>query len=183
MLRKLLPLILALIGLGGGVGAGVMLRPDHQEVVAITPCGPAPEGGDAGQAAEGDKAAAEGHGEAAPADGGEEGAPVSEFVKLNNQFIVPVVADGHVDSLVILSLSLEVKTGDGPKVYMAEPKLRDRFLQVLFDHANSGGFDGNFTASGHMEVLRNGLLEAARQELGATVGSILIESIVRQDAA
>jgi flagellar protein FliL len=62
-----------------------------------------------------------------------------------NQFIVPVMKKGKVAAMVILSLSLEVKPGMTSKVYDMEPKLRDVFLQVMFDHANAGGFDGSYT--------------------------------------
>ena len=68
-----------------------------------------------------------------------------EYVKLNNQFVVPVVEDGRVAAMVVLSLSLEVEAGNTEAVYQREPKLRDAFLQVLFDHANVGGFCGSFT--------------------------------------
>ena len=41
MLRKLFPLLLALLGLGAGVGAGLYLRPDKDAAVEVNPCGPA----------------------------------------------------------------------------------------------------------------------------------------------
>ena len=104
-----------------------------------------------------------------------------EYVKLNNQFIVPVVQKGTVQSLVILSISLEVALGESEKVFQLEPKLRDSFLQVMFDHANSGGFDGAYTNSNTMEVLRTALFETARGILGKTVSDVLIIDIVRQD--
>ena len=189
-MRKLLPILLALIGLGGGVGAGIFLRPPPEEAVVINPCGdgtaPA-EHGDAAAEGHGDAAAAEGgHGEAAAADGhGEGGAaePTREYVKLNNQFVVPVVEQGQVASLVILSLSLEVKIGATQKVYTLEPKLRDNFLQVLFDHANSGGFRGAFTEASNLDPLRRALLEVAIKAVGPEVTNVLISDIVRQDAA
>jgi hypothetical protein len=179
-MRKLLPVILALLGLGGGVGAGLALRPAPQEIVEIAPCGetPAAEAGTPG----GDHGEADGRGGSEADPEAEDGQSTSEFVKLNNQFIVPVVDERQVSALVILSMSLEVAPGGSENVYRVEPKLRDQFLRVLFDHANSGGFDGNFTATGNMEILRNALIEVARKQLGAAVKDVLIENIVRQDA-
>jgi hypothetical protein len=67
-------------------------------------------------------------------------------------------------------------------VYRVEPKIRDAFLTVLFDHANSGGFDGAFTSSGSMEILRRALREAGQKAVGeAVVSDVLITGIVRQD--
>ena len=170
-MRKLLPILLAVIGLLAGGGAGYFLRPAAEEA-APNPCGDVQTAEAGGEAAH-DEGEAEGEGEG--------DAALKEYVKLNNQFIVPVVKKGAVESLVILSVSLEVTTGASQEVYAVEPKLRDNFLQVLFDHANAGGFDGAFTASNNMDVLRQALLEVAQQSLDKKVSDVLIVDIVRQD--
>lgn len=171
-MRKLLPMLLAVVGLIGGGGAGFLLRPPPEEKVAINPCGD-PEAGESAHDAAIPGKAAENDPEALPAH---------EYVKLNNQFVVPVVESGEVAALVILSITLEVTAGATEQVYAREPKLRDVFLQVLFDHANTGGFGGAFTESDNMEVLRNALLEVARKSLGAVVADVLIVDIVHQDS-
>ncbi len=163
IMRKLIPVLLALAGLGAGTGAGLALRP-------------APEpAADAGTA----------EGAAAPAHGSTE-TPDPElepdYVKLNNQFVVPIVEDGRVVSMVIASLSLEVTQGASDSVHAREPKLRDAFLQVMFDHANAGGFRGTFTDAANLILLRKALLEMAKTTLGDVVTDVLIVDIVRQDA-
>ena len=95
--------------------------------------------------------------------------------------MVPVVEDKKVVSLVVLSLTLEVELGQSAAVFEREPKIRDAFLQVLFDHANTGGFQGSFTNTTRMTVLRNALREMAQRTLGPTVSDVLIMDIVRQD--
>ena len=168
MLGKIFPLLLALVGLGGGVSAGLFLRP------AADPADHATE-------AEGQDPKAADHAEdGADAESEpEEGAP--EYVKMNNQFVVPVVDEGRVAAMVVLSLSLEVAAGNTETVYQREPKLRDAFLQVLFDHANIGGFSGSFTDGSNLVVLRTSLKEAASLVLGPMVSDILITDIARQD--
>jgi hypothetical protein len=101
---------------------------------------------------------------------------------MSNQFVVPVLKEGRISALVVLSLSLETAAGMRETVFAREPKLRDAFLQVLFDHANAGAFDGNFTASGRIDTLRRSLSEAARPILGAGVYDVLITDIARQDS-
>lgn len=174
MIGKLLPILMILIGLGGGIGAGLMLKPVPEEpLVAANPCGDVPAHGEDAHAA----AAEDGHG-----DGhGDEGEPTHEYVKLNNQFVVPVVSEDKVESLVVVSLSVEVATGMKEDVYKREPKLRDAFLQVLFDHANMGGFRGAFTNSNNMDVLRRALRESARKTVGDLISDVLIVDINRQD--
>lgn len=113
-----------------------------------------------------------GHGE----DGSE-----TEYAKLNNQFVVPVVEDSRVAALVVLSISLEVPMGSAAVIFEQEPKLRDAFLRTLFDHANIGGFDGNFTQTARMDTLRRVLFETGRNLLGSQLRDVLITDIARQD--
>lgn len=151
-MRRLLPVLLVLAGALAGGAAGFLLRP-------------APDAAAAAPAAE----------SASPA-------VARDYVRLNNQFVVPVVEGGQVRSLVILSLTIEAVAGASEEVYTREPRLRDAFLRVLFDHANAGGFRGAFTAGGALDVLRAALREAATGVLGAQVVDVLIVDIARQDA-
>ena len=121
------------------------------------------------------------HTESEPQEAAESEA-LPDYVKLNNQFVVPVLENGRVVSMVILSLSLEVVQGTSEQVYEIEPKLRDAFLQVLFDHANAGGFRGSFTDGANLIILRRALLEAAKSILAEKVSDVLIVEIVRQDS-
>jgi flagellar protein FliL len=165
MIAKLIPVFIALAGLGGGAAAGFFLRPKADDSAPAT-----------------EAHAEEGHmaGEAADDHEGTEGLP--EFVKLSNQFVVPVVSKERVAALVVLSLSLEVAPGNTEAVFQREPKLRDVLLQVLFDHANLGGFSGSFTDGSNLVLLRGTLLEAAKSVLGPVVQDVLITDIARQDS-
>jgi hypothetical protein len=168
MIRKLIPILLMLMGLGGGVAAGLVLRPMPEPPVAGVDSDDHLSAVPSGQIAS--EVPAEGEGETLP-----------EYVKLNNQFVVPVLDKGRVTSMVILSLNLEVVAGTNEQVYAREPKLRDAFLQVMFDHANSGGFNGSFTDGANLILLREALLEAAQSAVGMIVIDVLISDIVRQD--
>ena len=168
MIKKLLPVLLAVIGIGGGIGAGLALKPEPSEMAEINPCGdPA-----TGMAHEGEPHEPE----ATP-----EEESALEFVKLNNQFVVPVVTEDRIDALVVMALSVEVESGHTQTIYEREPKLRDAFLQVLFDHANIGGFAGEFTNANNMDVLRMSLTEVARTVIGSAIHGVLITDIARQD--
>lgn len=166
MLKKILPLVLLIIGAGAGAGAGLFLRP-------------APEAPPSDAMADENEAVKE------PEEADSEDQPVEEpqveYVKMNNQFVVPIVTDAQVSALVVLSLSVEVPLGQKSAVYEREPKLRDSFLQVLFNHANRGGFNGAFTSSTNMKALRTALREVAQRDLGELVEDVLIQEIARQD--
>ncbi len=167
-MKKLLPIILAVLGLGIGVGAGVFLAP-APEVTETVAC-------------EGDDCPENNPDMAPPEQQVTEFDPDEEwdYVKLPRQFVVPVIKSDRVRSLVVLSLSLEVQLGQSDLVLARSPKLRDGFLQVLFDHANSGGFDGAFTTGRSMSDLRGELQGVAHRLLGDTVAAVLIEEIVKQ---
>jgi hypothetical protein len=105
-----------------------------------------------------------------------------DYVRLNNQFVVPVLNLGQVEAFVILSISLEVTPGGSETVYSLEAKLRDAFLAALFEHSNAGGFRGTFTAADRMHTLRAALFEAAQIVLGQVITDVLIVDLVRQDA-
>jgi len=166
MKAALLPVVMLLAGSGAGIGAGMFLQP------------PPPDAGSEDAEAAVDKAPETQPAVTVPVDVSTE----REFVKLNNQFIIPVLDDGFVSALVVMSLNLEVTLGSRASIFAAEPKLRDRFLQVMFDHANTGGFSGNFTTGTNMRILRNDLLRVAQQISGDRITDVLILDIVRQDS-
>ena len=106
----------------------------------------------------------------------------TQIVKLNNQFIVPVIEDDGESSLVIMSLSLEVTEETSGRVFDMEPRLRDGIMKVLFEHSSHGGFSGRYYTEDKMSVLRKYLLESAQDVIGNDVQRILITDLVRQSA-
>ncbi|QYX57092.1 flagellar basal body-associated FliL family protein [Roseovarius sp. SCSIO 43702] len=166
MKKILILVLLPLLGLGGGVEAGLALRSDAPPDAETPPetCQPADH-------AANDVALAETHA-AAPAG--------RDYVKLNNQFVVPLVAEGGMQGLIVMSLNLEVTAGSSEAVYLHEPKLRDHFLEVLFEHAGIGGFDGDFTDSRKLGALKAALRDVARKVLGPVVQDVLITDLARQ---
>ena len=154
----LVPVVALAVGLGIGAGGAILTKPDAPPEAA--------EGTD---------------GEARPAPPPPPDEP-TEFAPIGNQFVVPVLRNGTVHAFVLVSVTLEVAEGASAQVYAIEPRLRDAFLQVLFDHANAGGFDDRFTQADRMSLLRRALREAAGRMLGPDLRDILIVDIVRQEA-
>lgn len=164
MMKLLIPVLFAAVGVGGGVGAGLVLKSDEDA-----------------------ETKSDEHHCDAPKEASDDAytPPISddrEYAKLNNQFVVPVVEDGRVAALMVMSINLEVVTGGTTSVFSVEPRLRHEFLQGMFNHANIGGFSGNFTSPTNMRTLRDDLLRRARNVLGETVTDVLIIDIVRQDS-
>ena len=107
----------------------------------------------------------------------------SEYVRLTHQFVVPIVQGGEMQAIIMLSLGLEISASGRDTVFLREPKLNDILLRVMFDYANAGGFEGDFTESVRLGSLRRALLEAAQQVVGAEIKDVLISDVIYQGAS
>lgn len=167
-MKKLLPILMLLVGTGAGVGAGVFLRPEPEppEVHTSDTDTPADEATDHVDDEKAEKLPIEG----------------KEYIKLSNQFVVPIVESDRISSMVVMTLSVEAPLGQGELVFDIEPKIRDVFLRVLFDHATVGGFTGPFLNNENLDALRQSLRDAARHNFGPDfISDVLIFEIARQD--
>jgi hypothetical protein len=172
----LIVILMALLGLGVGVGAGLYLAPPAEtaecDPAAVEECAP-----DTGEATATPVVPEPEPGAPPPPAPGE----LFDYVRLNNQFVIPVIDGDTVAALVVISLSIEVVAGTNAAVFDREPRLRDAFLQVFFDFAHSGGFDGPFTQSSNLATLRRALRETGQRIVGPEVRDVLIVDIVRQE--
>lgn len=167
MIRKIIPLAIPLLALVGGAFAGDLLRaPDPGAPPAdhAVPAEPT-EGADAHPAP-----AAEGGG--APTE--------AAWFSFPTQFFVPLVRQGDPRDMMILTLTVQTDAASVDLMARTEHSLRDALLRQLLIHANTGGFDGNFTADRNLALLRESLLDAARGATELPVSAILIEAIARQ---
>ncbi len=167
-MKLLIPLILLLVGTGAGVGAAIVLKPAPQEE----------HGEDMANCLPGETAV---HAETPKTEAKD--VPVEEvaYAKLEDQFVIPVIADDKIAAMVVLSIGIAVPPGGEDAVFAVEPRLRDGLLQVMFNHANIGGFSGNFTSTSNMRTLRQDLLNSAQSVLESKVLDVLVLDIVRQD--
>lgn len=208
MLRKSLPVALSLIAFLGGAAGGELLRRDMPAAAESVSDGPAPAGKvehegvgapedpdapaapaapepEAPAPSAADHAPAAGHGAAAATGGrtgghGEGLSSATAWFKFPQQFFVPILHDGRLDSTMILTLSIEMPLPSRETVHAHEIKLRDALLRQLLIHANTGGFDGNFTTEAHLRKLR-GALTATAQGVVPEIAGILIGDIARQE--
>jgi hypothetical protein len=174
-MKRLLPVLLALLGLAAGIGAGMALKPapEPEPEAAAEDC---PEG--AHEPCE--TALADPFAPPHEAEVALHGEPA--YVPLDKPFVVPVFAGEKVAAMVVVSLSVATDVEGAHAVEAVQPRLRDSFLKVMFRHANSGGFDGLFTTGQKMADLKSALLAAAREAMPeAAVTEILVTEIARQD--
>ena len=158
-MAKVFSILIVLVGLLGGMAAGHVLRPAPETAQS-----------DADDEVTPDLAVLP-----------DTSAGAFEVVRIADQFVVPILRGGTVEAVMVIALSLELGDEAAARLERLEPRLRDRFLQVLFDHANSGGFDGAFTSNTAMSTLRDSLREAAQEVLGPQVSAALITDLFKRD--
>ncbi|QAR25563.1 hypothetical protein EO213_04255 [Paracoccus denitrificans] len=174
--KKILLILVPLLAfLGGAVGgdmlggartsgqaghdAGAAATGEHEPPAAPDPEKSAKDGGD-GKAADGDANL--------------------DWFTFPNQFFVPVLRNGTSSAVMILTLSIEMPASARADIEAQEHRLRDALLNALMIEANTGAFDGNFTAEPTLRRLRDALLAAGQRTAGPNVKRILIEDIGRQ---
>jgi len=192
-MQKIIALAIVLVGIGGGLALGVVLRSEatpHGQDADAMGAGSAIDQGPAGEASAGTAAGhgaiesagaafATGHNSGAGGDG-EAGAD-REYVKIGRQIIIPVVNKGETEALMLFDLAVGVPSSMTERIYAAEPRLRDAFLRVLFEMSYTGAFSGTYTDERVVEELRGKLRAAARRLVGDAVGEVLILDIMRQE--
>lgn len=172
MIRKLAIFALPVLALVGGTLAGDMLgRP-----AATAADTPLPS----------DQATAE------PAADGQAGPPAAEddqgggvaseagWFTFPTQFFVPLARQGDMRDMMILTLTLQTDTASVDALGRKEHALRDALLRALMIHANTGGFDGNYTADRNLTLLRASLLKAGQAVTDLPLNAVLIEDIALQ---
>lgn len=184
MLKKLIPVLAILIAVIGGLFGGEMLRPQPEDAAEHAVA----EGDGHGEPSSAETASrtVADDGKAAPAAGkaGDHGAAAATaaYFRFPSQFFVPVMHGDRLDGMMVLTLTVEMAADQEEAVFKQEFRLRDAFLRTLLIHANTGGFDGNYTIEPRMRRLRESLLKTADELTGGLVSDVLIEDIARQDA-
>lgn len=175
-MKKLLPIIIAVLGLAGGLTAGTFLKPQAH----------ASDGHGDTDGVHGDTDT--GHGDTAGSTGKSvvnahqkyDEKSDNVYVGLKKPFFAPVINANNRNTLVRLDIHLEVPAGLEEKIEKHEPKLRDGFLRAVMNFAHEGGFARVHGSEG-FEVLSDDLLLSARHVLGDKVRAVLIGEILTRE--
>ncbi|MFN7180381.1 flagellar basal body-associated FliL family protein [Hyphomonas sp.] len=129
---------------------------------------------------------ADAHGKDAKAKGGDhgkEGAGASQtiYYKFSREFVVPVIRNNHVNSLVILHLSIEADSSISQKLFEMEPKLRDNIMTTLITISNDGRTFENLTDVESYESMRSLILMNLKTVVPSGISNVLIMDMARQD--
>ncbi|MBY0421619.1 MAG: hypothetical protein K2Q06_04890 [Parvularculaceae bacterium] len=184
MIKKILPIALQSVFVFGGVAGGIYLKSSGMLGAAPAAAAHAEEADDAAPddghgGSDKDKKAKDkkdGHGEADKGGADKTGG----VIRFSRQFVVPVIHEDGVNSLLVLDIGISVPPEATQGLYTFELKLRDALLTALLRLSNSGAFDDELLDDKNIDALRTDLLAAAKTVIGDDAKQILILNIARQ---
>ena len=124
------------------------------------------------------KKSSSGHGEDSHGGGG--GSDVAYF-KFTREFVVPIMHDRKVESLVILNINLEVDSDISQQMFSMEPKVRDNVMSTLIELSNDGTTFENITDVESYETIRAMVLQNLQRVISSGIRNVLIVDLAQQD--
>lgn len=112
--------------------------------------------------------------------GGSDGSTI-DYLKFKRQFVIPVMKDNKIQSLVIMNFNIELNDDAPSNSFTFEPKLRDAYMRDLLNLSNEGVFDDDLTSPETFEYIRETLLGSSRKIMPKGVQNILILDIAKRD--
>lgn len=102
-------------------------------------------------------------------------------LRFSRPFVVPVTDGSRTQSLVILTLSVELDRDLAEGMTALENKMRDRVMAALLDYSHEGGFVGDVTSPSVYSGVEKSVTAAASEIFAEGVGRVTILEMVRRD--
>lgn len=103
------------------------------------------------------------------------------YYAFSREFVVPILREGRVESLVIIQINLEADVDLSRSLFTMEPKLRDNIMSTLIELSNDGDTLTNLTDVEHYETIRAMVLMNLKNVLDKGLHNVLILDIAQQD--
>lgn len=103
------------------------------------------------------------------------------YYKFTREFVVPIIRDGRVASLVILNLNLEADAEISQRLFEMEPKLRDNIMTTLITLSNDGTTFESMTDVANYESIRSLVLQNLQTVMSTGIRNVLIVDLAKQD--
>ena len=127
----------------------------------------------------GEKKKGDGHGGGHGSDAGY-GSDV-RFFNFNREFVIPIMANQRVDSLVIININLEVQASVLDKLFSLKPKLRDNIMTTLVELSNDGQTLVEPTSVASYETIRSTVMLNLSSVVDKGIDNVLIMDLAKQD--
>ncbi len=103
------------------------------------------------------------------------------YFKFSREFVVPIIRNERVESLVILNLNIEADADISQQLFSMEPKLRDNIMSTLITLSNDGTTFESITDVESYESVRALVLMNLRNVVASGIRNVLIVDMARQD--
>lgn len=103
------------------------------------------------------------------------------YFRFSREFVVPLMRNERVASLVILNISLETDTTVTDKMFLMEPKLRDNIMTTLVHLSNDGSTLSALTSVDNYERVRGMILNNLENVVPSGIQNVLILDAAKQD--
>ncbi|WOR14495.1 hypothetical protein RYZ27_12005 [Hyphomonas sp. FCG-A18] len=103
------------------------------------------------------------------------------YHRFSREFVVPIMRENRVRSMVILNLSIEADSSLSARLFAEEPKVRDNIMTTLIMLSNEGDTLENFTDIESYETIRSMVLKNLDSIFATGIHNILIMDIAKQD--
>ncbi|KDA01828.1 flagellar basal body-associated FliL family protein [Hyphomonas oceanitis] len=104
-----------------------------------------------------------------------------DYFKFTREFVVPVMRDARVDSLVILNINLEVDSSITSKLFSMEPKIRDNIMTTLIGLSNDGETLEAISNIDNYESIRATVLMNLQKIIPTGIENVLIVDMAKQE--
>jgi len=104
-----------------------------------------------------------------------------QFFNFSREFIVPIMTNQRVESLVIININLEVESSVLDKLFSIKPKLRDNIMTTLVELSNDGKTLVEPTSVDSYETIRSVILTNLNSVVASGIENVLIMDLAKQD--
>ncbi|WP_340693077.1 flagellar basal body-associated FliL family protein [Hyphomonas sp.] len=104
-----------------------------------------------------------------------------EYFKFTREFVVPIMRESRVESLVILNINLEVDASEIQRLFSMEPKIRDNIMTTLIELSNDGATLDSIATLENYESIRSTVLLNLQKILPDGIRNVLIVDMAKQD--
>ena len=104
-----------------------------------------------------------------------------QYFSFNREFIVPLMVNQRVESLVIININLEVQSSTLDKLFSIKPKLRDNIMTTLVALSNDGKTLVEPTNVDSYETIRSVILTNLSSVVASGIENVLIMDLAKQD--
>lgn len=103
------------------------------------------------------------------------------YYRFSREFVVPIIDDDRVRSLVILNLNLQVSASASQNLFSKEPALRDNIMTTLIALSGDDTVFNSLNNIDHYETIRSMILANLQDSFSNDIENVLILDMARQD--